>query len=53
MGADHRQCRPEWHHPQPEPLLRKVTTKSGRIVAHDLKLCPLTLSLLTEAEDAV
>jgi integrase len=27
-------------------VLRKVTTKSGRIVAHDLKLCLMTLSLL-------
>jgi hypothetical protein len=35
-----------WQDIPSDLVLRKVTTKSGRIVAHDLKLCPLTLSLL-------
>jgi integrase len=29
-------------------LISKVTTKTGAVVSHDLKLCPLTLSLLQQ-----
>ena len=37
-----------WRDIPSDLVLRKVTTKSGRVVAHDLRVCPLSLSLLEQ-----